>query len=73
MHTPLYSLSKLAIRRRRCDDGNTVNGDGCSATCTLETGYGCFNGQLLNDTDVCARMRSAVDSSISQKFRLFPP
>ncbi|HTA21845.1 MAG TPA: DUF4215 domain-containing protein, partial [Polyangia bacterium] len=24
-----------------CDDGNTANGDGCSSTCTLETGYTC--------------------------------
>jgi fibro-slime domain-containing protein len=24
-----------------CDDGNTDAGDGCSATCTLETGYTC--------------------------------
>jgi cysteine-rich repeat protein len=24
-----------------CDDSNTVNGDGCSATCTLETGATC--------------------------------
>ena len=24
-----------------CDDGNTINGDGCSATCTIESGYSC--------------------------------
>ncbi|MEO0599962.1 MAG: DUF4215 domain-containing protein [Myxococcota bacterium] len=24
-----------------CDDGNTVDGDGCSSTCTLESGYVC--------------------------------
>jgi cysteine-rich repeat protein len=24
-----------------CDDGNTETGDGCSATCTIETGYEC--------------------------------
>ena len=27
-----------------CDDGNTVSGDGCSATCTIESGYKCLNG-----------------------------
>ena len=26
-----------------CDDGNTVDGDGCSSTCTLEPGYTCFS------------------------------
>ncbi len=25
----------------QCDDGNTTSGDGCSATCTLETGHAC--------------------------------
>jgi cysteine-rich repeat protein len=24
-----------------CDDGNTLDGDGCSATCTVETGFTC--------------------------------
>ena len=24
-----------------CDDGNIVTGDGCSGTCTIETGYAC--------------------------------
>jgi cysteine-rich repeat protein len=24
-----------------CDDGNTKNGDGCSSTCTIETGWAC--------------------------------
>ncbi len=27
--------------REECDDGNTANGDGCSATCGIEAGYGC--------------------------------
>jgi cysteine-rich repeat protein len=28
-----------------CDDGNTVSGDGCSATCELEPGYACSPNQ----------------------------
>lgn len=31
-----------------CDDGNTLDGDGCSSDCTVEPGYGCFFG--LPDT-----------------------
>lgn len=27
--------------REDCDDGDTDNGDGCSATCGIEPGYGC--------------------------------
>lgn len=25
-----------------CDDGNTTTGDGCSASCTIETGWACY-------------------------------
>ncbi len=31
-----------------CDDSNLVAGDGCSATCTIESGYGC-----VGDPSVC--------------------
>lgn len=24
-----------------CDDGNSISGDGCSSSCTVETGYVC--------------------------------
>ena len=27
-----------------CDDGNTNNGDGCSANCSVECGWRCFGG-----------------------------
>lgn len=27
-----------------CDDGNLVDGDGCSSTCQIETNYTCVNG-----------------------------
>src|SRR3569623_1878574 len=30
----------------QCDDGNTVGGDGCSATCMTEFNTKCGNGQL---------------------------
>jgi len=29
------------ISPEKCDDGATSNGNGCSSTCTLETGYSC--------------------------------
>ena len=34
-----------------CDDGNTIDGDGCSATCTIEFGYKCV--QQRNRSDIC--------------------
>ncbi len=27
-----------------CEDGNTINGDGCSSTCKVEPGYKCYPG-----------------------------
>jgi cysteine-rich repeat protein len=27
-----------------CDDGNLINGDGCSSACIVEVGYRCKNG-----------------------------
>ena len=48
----------------QCEDGNTVDGDGCSATCTIEIPTGCGNGVIeageqcddgnLADGDGCA-------------------
>ena len=32
------------IATDQCDDNNTVSGDGCSASCTIEVGYQCSGG-----------------------------
>ena len=38
-----------------CDDGNTLNGDGCSATCTVEQGFVCVGANLTSmSVDRCA-------------------
>ena len=34
-----------------CDDGNTKDGDGCSAWCTIEYGYQCK--QMARGPDIC--------------------
>ena len=36
----------------QCDDGGTTSGNGCSATCTIESGYVC-NGQPSSCMTVC--------------------
>jgi fibro-slime domain-containing protein len=36
-----------------CDDGNGVDGDGCSKTCTSETGFMC-SGMEQKDTTACS-------------------
>ena len=34
----------LVLGENECDDGNQVDGDGCSSTCKIEFGYECGNG-----------------------------
>jgi len=34
----------IVVSPETCDDGNTANGEGCSSTCTIETGYNCPQG-----------------------------
>ena len=35
-----------------CDDGNNIDGDGCSSDCKVEAGYVCEGGSS-QDADVC--------------------
>ena len=37
-----------------CDDGNQVSGDGCSATCGVETGFVCSPEDLLTRSEVAS-------------------
>jgi cysteine-rich repeat protein len=36
----------------QCDDGNAIAGDGCSASCLVETGYRCSGGSS-SSASVC--------------------
>lgn len=36
-----YCGNSIREGRETCDDGNTVGGDGCSASCSVEVGYAC--------------------------------
>ncbi len=42
----------LVSLREECDDGNAVDGDGCSSTCGIEAGYGC-TGQPSTCAQTC--------------------
>lgn len=41
-----------------CDDGNLVNGDGCSSTCQIESGWTCSGGNSFGP-DTCGRAAAA--------------
>lgn len=37
----------------QCDDGNTVNGDGCSSICMFESGFNCINSNNTIPATTC--------------------
>lgn len=45
----------------QCDDGNNVDGDGCSKDCRVEVGYSCYGGSP-NSADTCS---SAMPTAIA--------
>ena len=45
-----------------CDDGNLINGDGCSDVCEVEEGYECMNGSQT-EVSVCS-YNSTISMSI---------
>ena len=64
-----------------CDDGNLNDGDGCSSTCTIETGYQC-SLQTINNSNVginvCTKMgeilivSATLDNSLLLSVELSP-
>lgn len=47
-----------------CDDGNTLNGDGCSSVCTIEPGFECSGGNTTSP-DKCRPVLPPVISNIA--------
>ncbi len=46
----------LHLGLNECDDGNTLNRDGCSHNCNIEKGFSCttsFNGSISMCTEIC--------------------
>ena len=50
---------KLAGKGEDCDDGNTAAGDGCSKTCTIETGWRC-DYNFVGETSICHQPTTPV-------------
>lgn len=51
-----------------CDDGNNVDGDGCSSTCTVESGYSCGLAIPFDGLTTWAYSGSANDAAWSSGF-----
>lgn len=56
-HLPMYD------KREQCDDGNRVNGDGCSSACALEPGFICSGGSPTS-VDACRKCEVWADSVV---------
>ncbi len=56
----------IGVPSETCDDGNTINGDGCSASCVVESGYSCTVGSnsSAGGASVCTGSSHAVVSTI---------
>ena len=47
----------LNLGMHECDDGNTIDGDGCSSRCTIEDGFKCYKG--TSGADRCVVLTTA--------------
>ena len=61
----------LNLGQYECDDGNLVDGDGCSSSCKVERGFRCLGGSLYSP-DKCKDLRpptlfTAIASSYNPK------
>ena len=45
--------TRLVESPEECDDGNLVDGDGCSASCQIECGWECVGG-TMDSADTCS-------------------
>ena len=50
-----------------CDDGNLINGDGCSNLCTIEKDYKCKGG-FIGKSDSCTYVPTEIVSVITYTF-----
>ena len=58
----------LKRNQEQCDDGNTVNGDGCSSTCQIETAWSCNNDPV----NTCCTLESTQLSLTINKILKVP-
>ncbi|MFH0851288.1 MAG: DUF4215 domain-containing protein [Candidatus Peregrinibacteria bacterium] len=55
---PVCGDAFCSAQYERCDDGNTVNGDGCTASCTVERNWSCTCPSTGRST--CARCGDGI-------------
>jgi len=69
---------------KQCDDGNTVNGDGCTNICTIESGYSCSSNSSKNPASTCVNtngysttlnslIKDPSSNSLTASLQITPP
>ena len=48
-----------------CDDGGVADGDGCSSSCSVESGFSCSGASTSYGPDQCSPLHTAVSGSFS--------
>lgn len=54
-----------------CDDGNTINGDGCSSSCQVEAGFVCTGGSPTSKDSCLKGLPSAIEFTASGQSRVW--
>jgi len=54
-----------------CDDGGVVDGDGCSSSCAVESGFSCSGASTSYGPDQCSPLLTAVSGSFSDGSGVF--
>jgi cysteine-rich repeat protein len=54
----------------QCDDGNLINGDGCSSTCMIEAGYNCSGGSNTTK-DICVPLFAYFTAALQNPSNIF--
>lgn len=55
----------------QCDDGNNINGDGCSMDCKIEVGYSCYGGSPKSKDSCSSLLPKAISIVPKGQSRLF--
>jgi cysteine-rich repeat protein len=50
----------MKIAAEACDDGNNINGDGCSSTCTIEVGWSCVLSVVFTSFSLCTENKDGI-------------
>lgn len=54
-----------------CDDGNLINGDGCSSSCKVESGFNCIAGH--NNTASVCKYEGRIKAELACVYKLDTP